>query len=431
MKKADSSPASKDNDLRNQIAVHSKGSLRRKIMLLLALGVLGFVGYQVFLNSSTAGTRIDYQTEPAKRGTLVVKVSATGNLQPLKKVEISSELSGIVTDVKVDQNDKVEKLQVMAQLDLSKLKDAVRKSEANLSAAQAQVQQAQATLDEARVQLARLKKLAELSGGRLPAEHELDTAKANLKRAEAAMAIARASVTQARANLQSDETNMEKATIRSPIDGVVLSRSVEPGQTVAASFQAPVLFTLAEDLRKMELQVDIDEADVGQVLAGQTATFTVDAWPGREYPGTITRVALGSQTKDGVVSYPTVINVNNDDLSLRPGMTGTAEIVTMSRENVLLVPNAALRFSPTPGAGLAKRSGGCLMGSLMPGPPRMMKKPPAPPGGNTPKVWVLRDGRPEPVEVKTGATDGQSTEITGGSLQPGDAVITDTMAAGK
>ncbi|PKN23814.1 MAG: efflux RND transporter periplasmic adaptor subunit [Deltaproteobacteria bacterium HGW-Deltaproteobacteria-22] len=431
MKKKESAPVSTEPNLKDQIAQHTKGSRVRKIVILAALGVLGFVGYQFFFNSGKGETRVNYQTEPAKRGTLVVKVSATGNLQPLKKVEISSELSGIVTEVKVDENDKVTKLQVLAQLDLAKLKDAVRKSEANLSAAQAQVLQAQATLDETRVQLARLKKLEELSGGRLPAEHELDTAKANLKRAEAAMAIARASVTQARANLQSDATNMEKATIRSPIDGVVLSRSVEPGQTVAASFQAPVLFTLAEDLRKMELQVDIDEADVGQVKAGQRVTFSVDAWPGREYPGTITRVALGSQTKDGVVSYPTVIDVKNEDLSLRPGMTGTAEIVTMAREDVLLVPNAALRFTPTPGAGLAKRSGGCLMGSLMPGPPRMMKKPPSPPGGNTPKVWVLRDGRPEPVEVKTGATDGQSTEITGGTLQPGDEVITDTTAAVK
>lgn len=426
MKLEDPTPAPKEPDLKDRIASHSRGSLRRRIILVIALGALGFVGFQIFFASGTGGPGVDYQTEPARQGALVVKVSATGNLQPLKKVEISSELSGIVTEVKVDDNDKVGKLQVLAQLDLSKLKDVVRKSEASLAAALAQVQQAQATLDEARVQLARLKKLSELSEGRLPAEHELDTAKANLKRAEAALAIARAGVTQARANLQSDETNLEKATIRSPIDGVVLSRSVEPGQTVAASFQAPVLFTLAEDLRKMELLVDIDEADVGQVQAGQEVTFGVDAWPGREYPGTITRVALGSQTKDGVVSYPTVIDVKNEDLSLRPGMTGTAQIVTMSRKDVLLVPNAALRFTPTPGAGHAKRSGGCLMGSLMPGPPRMMKKPPAPPGGNRPKVWVLRNSRPEPVEVETGATDGQWTEITGGQLQPGDQVITDT-----
>ena len=248
--------------------------------------------------------------------------------------------------VLVDENDRVKKGQVLAQLDLAKLKDAVTKSRATLAAAEAQVLQAQATMEEARAQLARFKQVAELSGGKVPSKSELATAEANLKRAEANEASARASVTQARANLQSDETNLGKASIRSPIDGVVLTRKVEPGQTVAAALQAPVLFTLAEDLAKMKLQVDVDEADVGQVRVGQTATFTVDAWPGRKYTGVITRVGYGSQTKDNVVSYPTVLAVSNDDLSLRPGMTGTADIVTVTRENVLLVPNAALRFTP-------------------------------------------------------------------------------------
>jgi HlyD family secretion protein len=366
-----------------------------------------------------------YTTEPVTMGKLVVKVSATGNLQPTNKVEVSSELSGIVTAVLVDENDRVTKGQVLAQLQLSKLKDAVTRSRATLAAGEAQVLQTQATMDEARAQLARFKQVAELSGGKVPSKSELATAEANLKRAEANVASARAGVTQARANLQSDETNLGKASIRSPIDGVVLTRKVEPGQTVAATLQAPVLFTLAEDLAKMKLQVDVDEADVGQVRVGQAATFTVDAWPGRKYTGVITRVGYGSQTKDNVVSYPTVLAVNNDDLSLRPGMTGTAEIVTVTRENALLVPNAALRFTPTAAGAASGGPPAGIVSKLMPRPPTQPPKPSAPAGNGQPRVWVLRDGRAVSVEIQTGATNGQMTEILGGTLAAGTQVITE------
>jgi HlyD family secretion protein len=367
-----------------------------------------------------AGPR--YHTEPVTKGTLVVKVSATGNLQPTNKVEVGSELSGIVTAVPVEENDRVKKGQV---LDLAKLKDAVTKSRATLAAAEAQVLQAQATMEEARAQLARFKQVAELSGGKVPSKSELATAEANLKRAEANVAGARASVTQARANLQSDETNLGKASIRSPIDGVVLTRKVDPGQTVAATLQAPVLFTLAEDLAKMKLQADVDEADVGQVRVGQTATFTVDAWPGRKYTGVITRVGYGSQTKDNVVSYPTVLAVGNDDLSLRPGMTGTADIVTVTRADVLLVPNAALRFSPTVAGAPAGGPPGGIVGKLMPRPPSQPPKPAAPVNAGKPRVWVLRDGQAAPVEIRTGSTNGQMTEVLGGELTVGTQVITE------
>ena len=369
-----------------------------------------------------------YNTEPVTTGKLVVKVSATGNLQPTNKVEVSSELSGIVTEVLVDENDRVKKGQVLAQLDLSKLKDAVTKSRATLAAAEAQVLQAQATVEEARAQLARFKQVAELSGGKVPSKSEMATAEANLMRAEANEASARASVTQARANLQSDETNLGKASIRSPIDGVVLTRKVEPGQTVAAALQAPVLFTLAEDLAKMKLQVDVDEADVGQVRVGQEATFTVDAWPGRKYTGVITRVGYGSQTKDNVVSYPTVLAVKNDDLSLRPGMTGTADIVTVTRENVLLVPNAALRFTPAvAGASGVGGPPGGIVGKLMPRPPSQPPKLPAPVTDGRPRVWVLRDGQAVPIEIQTGATQWPDDRGVRGTLTAGTQVITEAM----
>jgi HlyD family secretion protein len=198
---------------------------------------------------------------------------------------------------------------------------------------------------------------------------------------------------------------------------------------VAATLQAPVLFTLAEDLAKMKLQVDVDEADVGQVRVGQTATFTVDAWPGRKYTGIITRVGYGSQTKDNVVSYPTVLAVNNDDLSLRPGMTGTADIVTVTRENVLLVPNAALRFTPAVAGAPAGGAPGGIVGKLMPRPPSQPPKLAAPVAGGKPMVWVLSDGQAVSIEIRTGATNGQMTEVLGGKLTAGTQVITEATGA--
>lgn len=374
-----------------------------------------------------------YKTVATTTGTLVVHVSATGNLQPTNQVEVGSELSGIMDQVYVDENDRVKRGQILARLDLSKLKDAVAKSRASLAAADAQVLQAQATTAEARATLTRYREVARLSGGKVPSQTEMDAAEANLKRAEANEASTRASVVQARANLQSDETNLGKASIRSPIDGVVLSRKVEPGQTVAASFQAPVLFTLAEDLSKMELQVDVDEADVGQVAVGQKAQFTVDAWPGREYSAVISRVGYGSQEKDGVVSYLTVLDVANDDLSLRPGMTGTAEIVTLTREQALLVPNAALRFAPASAPAATPKSAGGVMRFMMPRPPRSEPKPQAqaPTNGGAHRVWTLKDGQLAPIEVKTGATNGRVTEIVGGDLKAGTPLVTETESAAR
>lgn len=368
-----------------------------------------------------------YRTEAASIGTLVVKVSATGNLQPTNQVDVGSELSGIVEKVYVDENDHVRKGQVLAELDLSKLKDAVERSRAALAAAQAQSLQAEATVAEKRAALVRLQRVSEQSGGTFISQSDLDTAEANAKRADADLASARAGVAQARAALKSDETNLAKAAIRSPIDGIVLTRKVEPGQTVAASFQAPVLFTLAEDLAKMELHVDVDEADVGQVQVGQPATFTVDAWPGRRYDAVITRVGYGSQEKEGVISYLAVLDVKNDDLSLRPGMTGTAEITTATREHALLVPNAALRFTPPATDASTPKKRNSVIGALVPRPPQTPRKVRSSGGEAQPRVWVLDAGVPKPVDVRTGVTNGKYTEITSGELKDGTEVITEAI----
>lgn len=362
-----------------------------------------------------------YRTEVVQRGDLVVTVSATGNVQPTNQVDVGSELSGIIESVNVEENNRVQRGQVLAQLDVSRLKDQIAKSQGAVVAAQAQVDQTVVTVKEKRLAFERLKGIAALSHGGVPSRADLDTAEAALQRAIADEAAARANVVQASATLRSDETSLAKASIRSPIDGVVLTRKVEPGQTVAASLQAPVLFTLAEDLAQMQIQVDVDEADVGQVREGQEATFTVDAYPNRQYPARISRVDFGSQVKDGVVSYLTVLGVNNDDLSLRPGMTATAEITTTHVRDALLVPSGALRFTPPETA--APKARGGLTGMLLPRMPHSAPKSATVSGMQ--RVWVLRNGQPVAVNVKAGATDGRQTQIVGGELRPGMAVITE------
>jgi HlyD family secretion protein len=373
-----------------------------------------------------------YLSEDAVLGNLVVTVSASGTLQPTKSVDVGSEMSGTLASVLVQENDRVEKGQLLAQLDTAKLADAVTKSQAALAAAQAAVAQAQATVAETKAALARMRQVAELSGGKVPAKTELDTADAAVLRAVANEASARASVAQAQAALKTDDTNLAKGTIRSPVDGVVLTRKVEPGQTVVAAMTIPVLFTLAEDLKTMELQVKVDEADVGHVELGQPATFTVSAWPGRNFPASIKRVGIGSTITDNVVTYKTVLDVGNDDLALRPGMTATASIVTAKRENVLLVPNAALRFTPPSAVAKPETS---FLGSMVPRPPSEPKKPiVVQAAGAAQQVWVMGadpGGPPQALAVKTGVSNGRLTEIVGGELKAGMAVVTDYQEAKK
>lgn len=415
--------------LRTLLAERSAGSGKRRA-LWLACGVLIlFGGYMLLVRSGDNNREPRYSTREVVSDSLVVSVTATGRLQPTNQVEVGSELSGIVNEVFVDVNDQVRNGQVLARLDPAKLKDAIERSRASLASAEAQVLQAQATVAETRANRRRLQEVFELSGGQVPSRSDMDAAEASVQRAEAGEAVARASVVQAQANLQSNHTDLDKASIRASIDGVVLTREVDPGQTVAASFQAPVLFMLAEDLTKMELQVDVDEADVGQVKAGQNATFTVDAWPGRRYSARITRVGYGAQEKDGVVSYPTVLTVGNDDLSLRPGMTGTAEITTLIRKDVLLVPNAALRFTPPEAAESPPAPERGVARALMPGPPRRRSASRPAARNSTPQVWSLRDGQAVPVDVQIGASDGRMTEIVEGALEPGMQVIIEFLGS--
>jgi HlyD family secretion protein len=376
---------------------------------------------------------VKYVTQPAQRGNLVVTVSATGALEPLKKVDVGIEVSGTIESVAADYNDEVKVGQVLARLDTTRLEAQAQQNEAALEAARAKVLQAQASVQEAEAQLARLNRVREMSGGKVPSQNDLDTATANLARYKADEESAKASVAQARAALDVTRTDLSKAVIRSPINGVVLVRAVEPGQTVAASFQAPVLLTLAEDLTQMELQVDVDEADIGRVREGQEATFTVDAYPDRAFPARVTQVRFGSQTVDGVVTYKTVLKVDNSGLALRPGMTATAVITVDRRENVLLVPNVALRFAPVAKEVTGRSRGGGLVGMLLPRPPglndRKMEEPDT--RGKEQRVWTLRSGQLVPLSIITGVTDGVQTEVESGQVEPGTELVTEERKASR
>ena len=259
--------------------------------------------------------------------------------------------------------------------------------------------------------------------------------RAAVERAVADAASSQAAVADAQAGLHASQTNLGKASIRAPIDGVILTRAVDPGNAVAASLQAVTLFTIAEDLRRMKLQVNVDEADVGQVREGQTAHFSVSAWPRRSYPARITRVGFGSTTKENVVSYLTDLEVANDDLSLRPGMTATATIAAVERPNVLLVPNAALRFTPSSTAQPATGSAS-FISRLMPRMPFGSGQRRTGPGagsgaasgqGAPRQVWLLRDGTAVPTQVTPGLSNGRLTEVSG-ALQEGESVIVDQLS---
>jgi HlyD family secretion protein len=368
---------------------------------------------------------IAFATERVRRGDILVSVTATGTLQPRDEVEIGSELSGTIRGVEVAYNDVVHTGQVLARLDTARLEAQLLQSRAALDAARANAEQARASEVEAESGLARLESVRTLSGGKIPAPQELTGARAGVARARATEQSARAAVEQAEATLAVQQTDLGKAEIRSPIDGVVLSAAVRPGQTVAASLQAPVLFTLARDLGRLELHMAVDEADIGQVREGQAAHFTVDAWPGRHFEGLVTQVRFAAHTTAGVVTYETILSVANPDLALRPGMTASAQIDVRHDEDVLLVPNAALRFEP-PARAVERRPG--LLASLS---GRGKANELTRPGGaqdHGPRVWVHRDGRVTPVSVEPGPSDGTWTEIASGALEPGARVAIDVAS---
>jgi HlyD family secretion protein len=395
--------------------------LRNWVLAALAVGAVASAGWLLRNGSSSPAT--SYITNPVTRGSLSVIVTATGSVQPTNQVDVSSELSGIVRKVLVDYNSPVKVGEVLAELDTDKLKATVDSSRAKLTAAKAKVAEAEATLVEKEDDYNRKGSLVEKQ---ITSTFDFQAAKAAFQRAVAALESARADVGVAQADLQLNETNLAKATIRSPINGVILSRDVEPGQTVASTLQAPVLFSIAEDLTQMEIQVDVDEADVGKVKEGQKATFTVDAYPDRTFQAEIRQLRMGSETVQGVVTYKAVLTTDNSELLLRPGMTATAEIAVQHIDDALLVPNAALRFTPPQED---KEDNRGFLSKLLPGRPHFRRPSSKEANGRDRTVWVLRNGVPAAVPVVIGATDGRHTEIVKGDIEPGTRVIVDTGTA--
>ena len=407
----------------------TRGPRRKKWLkwiLVAFLLLLGGVASALAFRNMEPPASAQYKTQEVERGDLTVTVSATGNLEPTNQVDVGSELSGIIRSVLVQENDRVKVNQILARLDTSKLEAQHAKNKAELASANAKVLQARATTREAENNLARLRQVRKLSGNKVPSAYDIDAAEAALARAQADEQSAAAAVAQARATLKSTETDLDKSVIRSPMNGVVLARSVEPGQTVAASMTAPVLFTLAEDLAQMELNVDVDEADVGQVKEGQEATFVVDAYPDRQFKAQITRVCYGSDTTDGVVTYETLLKLDNKDLSLRPGMTATADIIIKSLKDVVLIPNAALRFTP-PVENVENKEtpSRSLMDSLLPHPPRHRSehREELPSTGLARRIWILKNRQPQALSVQVGASDGAKTQVMGDLLSAGMQVI--------
>jgi len=401
----------------------ARGRRRRGRGLGWALGLLVVGGAVLWLMWPGTNQQVGYQTEPVTRGDLVITVTATGTVQPTTEVDVSSELSGTLATVEVDYNDQVAVGQVLARLEDTRLAAQVQITEAALAAAEARVLSAASSLREAK---ANYESQSALDERGITKRLDLIAYLAARERAEAELAISEAERDTARANLEQSRIDLEKAVIRSPIEGVVLDRSAEAGQIIASSLSTPTLFTLAEDLRRMELRVDIDEADIGRVAVGNRAEFTVDAFDGRSFPAEITQVRFAPETTDGVVTYKAVLSVDNADLLLRPGMTATATITVAEVADALLVPNAALRFSPPVLEETEDSSRGSgLLGLIMP------RRPSAPSAGPTEaghRVWVLRENGPVEVKVTTGGTDARLTEIITGDLAEGDAVITDLVS---
>ena len=395
-----------DTEILERLGLPSPKRRRRGLIAAIAAVVLAaFAGTAFYLTRGTSTT--SYVTAPVARGALVVRVSATGTLQPEDQVDVGAEISGRLDRVAVDFNDRVTKGQVLAVINTDQIRAQLAQAQAALNAAKAAVSTNEATVNETREKRDRAQGLFARS---IVSAQDLQTAEADYARAVASVAKAKADVENASAQVQLHETQLDKAAVRSPIDGIVLDRKVQQGQTVASSFQTPVLFTLASDLSRMELEVDIDEADIGQVREGQTATFSVDAFPQRRFDATLTSLRNAPKTTNGVVTYQGVLKVDNGAGLLRPGLTATVDILVAETEDSLLVPNGALRFTPPAGeatvAPLEPSNNGELVG----------------------RVWLLENAKPVARDLKIGRNDGRNTQVLSGDLMQGDAVIVDTAA---
>ncbi len=376
----------------------------RSLAVLTVLVVLSLGGYLGFRTWTDREPPVKYKTAPVTRGTLISTVTATGNLEPLIKVLVGSQVSGTVTKWYADFNQPVKQGFVLAELDHDRFKATLDQRQATAKASAARVEVARAALADATLK----RKHAEKNYG-LDAATELEFAEAQVaeQQATASLHAAQAELERAEAEARLAAVDLDKTVIRSPIDGIVISRNVDEGQTVAASLTAPVIFTIAKDLGKMQVNAAVSETDIGRIKEGGSAEFRVDAYPERRFHGTVSQVRYAETIVDNVVTYTTLIYVDNPDLALRPGMTATISFEVARAENVLMVANAAMRFNPSapPPDGDWMRPG----------------KAPRP----QPRVFRLADGRLVETPIQPGLTDGAYTEVRSGELREGEGVVTE------
>lgn len=451
-------------------------AMSKRLLILTLIGAVLAGGGIWYYRSHQADKAPTPVTTAVMRGDVIAKVDATGTLAPVTTVQVGSQVSGIIKALHADYNSRVKNGEVVAELDPSLFQTQVEQARATLVKAESDVDRARVELNDA---TAKAKRAQELSDQKLISRNDLETAQTAAAQADASLKSAQAQVTQARAALNQNQVNLTHTIIRAPIDGIVISRSVDVGQTVAASMSAPTLFVIANDLARMQVSASIDESDIGRIQPGQTVTFKVDAYPTQTFSGTVSQVRLEPKTEQNVVSYTTMIDVPNADLKLKPGMTANVTVQTAMNENVLRVPNAALRFAPTPElfAALGQQppdgvatggAGGAVPGTTGTagagnGGGRASQATPEQrarfaefqqmtpeqraqfrarrdagaagaegggAGGGFGRVWVLRDGKLQLLRVRTGVTDGATTGIVGGELQEGDQVVTGVSAPG-
>ncbi|MCT7613455.1 efflux RND transporter periplasmic adaptor subunit [Aliarcobacter butzleri] len=397
----------------------SKKRINRKFIYI-AIAIISFLAIVLFFifNGNDKSNKIEYITKKVTQGDLSVVVSTTGNLNPTNSVEIGIEVSGTLKEIFVDFNDEVKAGQILAKIDTVKLQSQVDSSTAALAIAVANQKESQVLLNNKKTLYDRTLNMYKNSGGKYPSKNELDDTRFSYEAAIESLEAAKAKVLQAQSNLKTDKQNLEKASVKSSIDGIVLNREVEVGQTLAATMSAPKLFTIAKDLTNMDLIVSIDEADVADIKKDLPVTFTVDAYPNKIFNGKVKQVRLNPVDTNGVVTYETVVSVDNEDLLLKPGMTATAKIITKESKNKLLIPNGALRFKPKMQE--QKNGGVNLVGPNMNRPANvardLSKKELSP-------IFVLENNQPKRVMVKVLDSDGKLTSIESEELKVNDEVI--------
>lgn len=397
----------------------SKKRINRKFIYI-AIAIVSFLAIVLFFifNGNNKSNKIEYITKKVTQGDLSVVVSTTGNLNPTNSVEIGIEVSGTLKEIFVDFNDEVKAGQILAKIDTVKLQSQVDSSTAALAIAVANQKESQVLLNNKKTLYDRTLNMYKNSGGKYPSKNELDDTRFSYEAAIESLEAAKAKVLQAQSNLKTDKQNLEKASVKSSIDGIVLNREVEVGQTLAATMSAPKLFTIAKDLTHMDLIVSIDEADVADIKKDLPVTFTVDAYPNKVFNGKVKQVRLNPVDTNGVVTYETVVSVDNEDLLLKPGMTATAKIITKESKNKLLIPNGALRFKPKMQE--QKNGGVNLVGPNMNRPANvardLSKKELAP-------IFILENNQPKRVMVKVLDSDGKLTSIESEELKVNDEVI--------